>query len=359
MRRIVPILCLLMVAGLLPVAQAQEGPPEVPDLIRGFIVMPPGQSGTVTAADFASGEFGPHFDDQLEMYASLVLDDDVTEEELPTYFRTMQFSPGEEVESSYSPVDGVTVHRDSFGVPHIYANSVNSASFAAGYVTAEDRLFQMDIFRHAARGELAGFAGPGANDSLLQADIDTRREGYTEEEIQKLFDDLDDKFGETGVSLQEGLQAYSDGVNARIDEVMFDPEARPFEYEGTGNFPPGSPEPWSPLDTLFIAVLQLRVFGETAGGELRNAGFYAYLTSKLGTEKGRKLYDELLFQNDSRSATSVARKDANFHTQDPGRVNWNSVAIPGQRGRRCRATCQEGSQSRGDPVAARAPDPCL
>jgi acyl-homoserine lactone acylase PvdQ len=54
-------------------------------------------------------------------------------------------------------------------------------------------------------------------------DIDTRREGYTEQEIKRMFDSLDEKFGPDGRAVQEGLVAYSDGVNAYIDQLKTDP----------------------------------------------------------------------------------------------------------------------------------------
>lgn len=331
MRRTIALMCLLsLVAALLqgPATAQSTEIPETPDHARAFMIMPAGQSGDITAPEFAEGDFGPHFDDQLEPYAALIEDDDVTEEELGDYFHPMQFGPGETIERSYSPIEGATVHRDEWGIPHVYADSLDNASFALGYVTAEDRLFQMDIFRRAARGTLAGFAGPGENNSLLNRDIATRREGYTAEEVTEMYDTLDDKYGEVGEKLQNGLQSYADGVNAYMDEVRLDPSARPFEYEGTGNPPPGHPEPWSPIDTMFIVVLQLRVFGETAGVELENAGFYSHLVERLGKKKGRRMYHELLFQNDRRSATTINPKDANFHTQDLGKVDWSSVALP-------------------------------
>ena len=325
-------LVVLLAAALLPsprsAAQTAEIPP-TPDHATAYSITPPGQDGTTTLPEFLLGS-GPHFDDQLEMYAALVEDDDVTDGELLDYFHPMQFGPGEEIEDSYEPTEGVTVHRDNFGVPHIYADSMDNASFALGYVTAEDRLFQMDVFRHAARGTLAEFVGPGEDDSLLQRDIETRREGYTDAEMQEQLDDLDDKFGEVGANLQTGLQAYADGVNAYIDEIMFDPTARPFEYDATGNFATEDPEPWSPLDTLHVVVLQLRVFGETAGGEIENAGFYRHLVTKHGPKRGRALYDDFLFQNDPNSPTTIQRKDADFSTENLGKVDWSSVAIPDQ-----------------------------
>ena len=318
------VLALLVTA---PVG-AQEAPPQVPDTLKAFSITPPGQDGTITAQEFVSGDYGPHFDDQREMYAALIEDDDVTEEELLNYFHGMQFGPGEEIEDEYSPTEGLTIYRDNFGVPHIYGETFQAASFGMGYATAEDRLFQMDVFRHAARGTLAAFVGPGEDNAFVERDKATRRDGYTEEEVQAIYDSFDDRFGEVGLALQEGLQGYTDGVNAYMEEVRMDPGARPVEYDAQGRTAPEYPEPWSNLDTLYIAVLQLRVFGETAGAEMQNAGFLSHLQTKHGEEKGLAIYNELMFQNDPNSPTSIPKAEADFKTQPLGEVNWKAVAIP-------------------------------
>src|SRR3954466_7227769 len=54
----------------------------------------------------------------------------------------------------------VTVLRDAQGMPHIRAASMEDAVFAQGYVTAQDRLWQMDITRRFAAGELSEILGP-------------------------------------------------------------------------------------------------------------------------------------------------------------------------------------------------------
>ncbi|EMY12618.1 penicillin amidase domain protein [Leptospira weilii str. Ecochallenge] len=51
----------------------------------------------------------------------------------------------------------VSVVRDSYGVPHIRSEDSSSAYFALGYVSASDRLFQMEILRRAARGNYPKF----------------------------------------------------------------------------------------------------------------------------------------------------------------------------------------------------------
>ena len=60
----------------------------------------------------------------------------------------------------------VTVRRDAHGVPHIEAASQDDLFVAQGYVTAQDRLWQMDAYRRNANGELAEVMGP----SLVEHD---------------------------------------------------------------------------------------------------------------------------------------------------------------------------------------------
>ena len=55
--------------------------------------------------------------------------------------------------------DKVEIIRDSYGMPHIYAQTDKDARFALGYCMAQDRLFQMDIMRRTARGRLAEILG--------------------------------------------------------------------------------------------------------------------------------------------------------------------------------------------------------
>lgn len=318
---LVPLL--VLVGSLLP-ARAQEGPPHVPDELKAFSIVPPGQEGDVTAAELAAESFGVNYDDQLELDASLVTDDEITTNELGNYFHTMQFGPGDDIATT-TEGEGYTIYRDSLGIPHIYADDTPAASFALGFVTAEDRLWEADVFRHAARGTLAEFVGP----SFLEMDIATRRDGYTEEEVQAMLDSFDDKFGEIGLAVQEGLQAYADGFNAYIETLPTKPQECPSEYQALNNpCPAPFPQEWTPTDTLFLAILQLRIFGETAGGELTNAGLFAHLVEKHGQKLGSKIYDDLLRVNDPRSPTSIAKADGTFPSQNLGKIKMNSVAIP-------------------------------
>ncbi len=69
----------------------------------------------------------------------------------------------------------VTVERDGWGVPHIRASSVEDMVEAEGYVMAQDRLWQMDLLRRAARGELSEILGK----DTLQIDKRFRTMGFS------------------------------------------------------------------------------------------------------------------------------------------------------------------------------------
>ena len=313
----------IFVAGLVPVALAAPvvaAPPEVPDHLRAFSIIPPGQSGFVSLAEGASGQFGPHVTDQLEMYASLVDDDDVTEGELNDYFHSFQFGPGPNPVREYSPVEGATVYRDSFDIPHVYGDTDAAAAFALGYVSAEDRLWQMDLLRHAGKGRLSELLGS----DFIETDKALRRDGYTEAELQQMFDSLDDRYGADGTKLQQLLTQYAAGVNDRMAEVRADFSLMPAEYLGQG-LP--APEPWSVTDTAGTVILQLRRFGETAGAELSNAALYQQLKKNLGSRLGPRAFRDFVMATTGSEPTVPAGEGA-FPSQSFGRPDPRAVAIP-------------------------------
>src|SRR5690606_16679719 len=65
--------------------------------------------------------------------------------------------------------DEVTVIRDAYGVPHIYASNLHDLRFAQGYVQAQDRWWQMEFWRHTGKGQIQELTGQ--NDSLTGTDI--------------------------------------------------------------------------------------------------------------------------------------------------------------------------------------------
>src|SRR5690349_4897097 len=75
----------------------------------------------------------------------------------------------------------VTIRRDERGIPYIEAQNDEDLYFGQGYATAQDRLWQMDLFRRTARGELSEVLGAGPNNFALDQDKLHRTYGFGQE----------------------------------------------------------------------------------------------------------------------------------------------------------------------------------
>ena len=100
--------------------------------------------------------------------------------------------------------EAVKIYRDDFGTPHIFAETNRGLFEAYGYAVAQDRLWQLELNRRAARGRLAEIFGP----STVNADRAVRVTGYTDAELDAQFATL------TGEE-QEIFDAYVGGINLR------------------------------------------------------------------------------------------------------------------------------------------------
>src|SRR4051812_46813133 len=125
----------------------------------------------------------------------------------------------------------VRVTRDGHGVPTIDALTTNDLFFAQGYVTAQDRLFQMDLLRRAAEGDLAEIVGAVAVKHDRQQRILGIRAAAEKGALAITAED------------REPFEAYARGVNAFIqsDAGHLPLEFRILHY---------SPRLWTPVDSL-------------------------------------------------------------------------------------------------------------
>ncbi len=135
------------------------------------------------------------------------------------------------------PLEKITVRRDERGIPYVSANSDKDLYFAQGYVTAADRLWQMDLFRRTARGELAEILGERA----LAEDKRHRTFGFAQV--------ADAEAAQLPTASRALLEAYARGVNAFIESL--DPKNLPPEFQILGY----KPRPWTPSDSLIIVKL--------------------------------------------------------------------------------------------------------
>lgn len=184
--------------------------------------------------------------------------------------------------------------RDAYGVPIIKAASFGQACFAEGYAVAQDRLWQMELSRRAARGRLAEALGA----SMAASDREVLSVGYTTNELRT-------QYAKLSLNLQTAYREYARGVNAWIDEA-----------KAKGSLPPGyaqtgtPAEAWSELDSMAITIRLLQQFGRGGAGEIRNMALLGYLKARPQT-KARYLdvIDDFAWFNDPRSIPTLSAQD--------------------------------------------------
>ena len=176
-------------------------------------------------------------------------------------------------------VDGlsapVTVIRDSHGVPTINAASLEDLFFSQGYVTAQDRLWQMDMTRRYAAGELSAVMGK----SMLETDIYQRHLG-----LRKVA-----QLAAANLTPRDRsfLEAYARGVNAYIEQrrSCLPVEFRILRY---------SPAAWTPEDSFLVGASM---------AQFLNHGYFAqelqreHILARLGPELTGDLYVNTSFRD--------------------------------------------------------------
>src|SRR3954470_7972011 len=158
-----------------------------------------------------------------------------------------------------APVD---IIRDEWGVPHLYANTIEDVCFAQGWVHAQDRLWQMELNRRVGHGRLSEIFGARA----LDADRFLRRVGLS----RAASNDA------THLAPEERrvLQKYAEGVNAAIASGA---AKIPLEFRILGiRF-----EPWQITDSLAWAKVMALNLSANADGEI----FRAKLVEKVGPDR--------------------------------------------------------------------------
>jgi penicillin amidase len=133
--------------------------------------------------------------------------------------------------------EAVEVSRDIYGIPHIRAQSEDDLYRALGFVNAQDRLWQMDLFRRLSQGRLAEVLGA----ELIPLDHRHRVLGF-HRLAKELYESADD-------DSKSVLRAYVDGINQHIGAS---PDRLPLEFQLLRY----KPEPWSPEDVYGVLMWQ-------------------------------------------------------------------------------------------------------
>jgi len=163
----------------------------------------------------------------------------------------------------------VEIIKDSWGVPHIFAQNEKDLFFACGYVHAQERMWQMEITRRAGKGELSEIFGR----KTLERDRFIRTLDL-KEAAQRDYEKLSSK-------MKNLILSYSAGVNSWMNsrKLNWPPEFLLLGYR---------PQPWSPLDSLIVKeVMALLLCVDYQSEILR-----AKLVKELGAQKALQILEE-------------------------------------------------------------------
>jgi penicillin amidase len=193
--------------------------------------------------------------------------------------------------------------RDNYGVPHIYADTLEGLYFGYGFAAAQDRLYEMEMFRRTFWGRLSEVYG----EKLLPFDQSNRRDNLNLREIKQQIETLEPE-------LQTVLQSFAAGINAYIQEALADRQDKlPKEFHQFGF----DPEPWSSEDVAadFLSVMGffMDVSGEAANGSMLN-----FLTERYGPNKAQAIFDDWCWGYDPDSPTTITKPLTRRHANAGG-----------------------------------------
>jgi len=156
----------------------------------------------------------------------------------------------------------VTVTRNAQGVPSIQAANLDDLLFAQGFVTAQDRLFQMDLVRRHASGELAEILGSNLVDhDRLQRTLQIRTAA-------------DNATAALPADQRHQLDAYANGVNAFITQNA---NHLPVEFHLLHY----KPAPWTARDSLLVSLAMYQDLSTGFPVKLRREALAAHLPADL------------------------------------------------------------------------------
>jgi penicillin amidase len=173
------------------------------------------------------------------------------------------YSGTQEIEGLTSDVE---VRFGHYGIPHIFARNDQDLFFAQGYITARERMFQMDLSRRAGRGELSSLLGA----ATVSADKFLKTVGF--------YRSATAEYHRLPGPYKDMIVAYTRGVNAYIKSVKHLPR----EYVLLG----AEPEPWVPEDTMVCGIL---IAYNLTRSKKTDLIFY-----QIGKEAGEEVLDNII-----------------------------------------------------------------
>jgi penicillin amidase len=186
----------------------------------------------------------------------------------------------------------VEIIRDHWGVNHIYAKNEHDLFFAQGYSAAQDRLFQLEIWRRQATGTVAELLGP----QEVKRDIGTRLFRFKPNATPAELDKELLHYHPHGPQI---VRAFVAGINAYVTEILKTPEKLPFEFR-TLDTKPGL---WTPA--VVISRHQGLMYN------VREELNYGRLVKLIGADKLREL--QWFHPRSEASPTKATEPDLTLH----------------------------------------------
>jgi len=228
--------------------------------------------------------------DQIPLYDGLTpLKGNVGPGDLSTYFKTAQFGlPAGETGVADNPParPGVTVVRDSYGVPHINGQTRDDVMYGAGWATAKDRSLLLTAFRGA--GYIAALDAPGYDTFALAEGLASFAP------TQQTLDFLEKqeillKRQPRGKRILQDIDMFIAGINAAAPNLSYKRE-----------------------DVLGAAAFVGATFGKGGGDEARASQLLGAFQSEFGATEGRQIWDELSSKHDKDVTASIHEQDGTF-----------------------------------------------
>ena len=201
----------------------------------------------------------------------------------------------------------IEIFRDNWGINHIYAENQNDLFFAQGYAAAKDRLFQFEIWRRQALGNLSEILGSRE----LDRDIGAR--------LFKFRGNMDDELNHYHPKGKQIIESFVSGVNAYIEEILKTPKKLPLPFKMLGI----KPQKWAPE----VVISRHQGLLGNIGQELQIGRAVAILGEKKvkellwfhpkepKIELDKKINKQLLFENILKPYFDF-RKDVKFKKED-------------------------------------------
>lgn len=178
----------------------------------------------------------------------------------------------------------VRIVRDDYGVPHIYAESEEGVLFGQGYAMAKDRLFQLELCRLSASGNMAATLGS----AYVEYDKQNRKYFPVGEELAHFTNSMP----ENRIAL---FKAFVSGINARLAEVKDSDLPQEFSKYGI------QLKPWT-VPELVKVILDRHKYVYDSNEELLNESLLSYLKESYSVIDAELIFNSLLRLDESGSS---------------------------------------------------------